>query len=271
MISIKEYIAPKSIEEAYNLLVSNKGCTLIGGGAFLRMGAKSISLAIDLSKAGLSYVEEKEETFEIGAMTTFGDIERHKGLNKVFNNLLARSVGDIVGVQLRNLVTVGGTVYSRYGFSDPITALLVLETDVKLYKQGIIPLRDFLIKGSKERDILEAIIIKKTGRIASFQSMRNSKGDYAILNLALSMKDGSYSIAVGARPNRGILATKTMDFLKGKELSKEVLTEATDIIAEEIIFGSNTRGSEAYRRQICKVLLKRALEEVKGYDNKSED
>jgi len=226
------------------------------------MGSKSIPLAIDLSKAGLSYIIEGDSSFEIGAMTTFGDIEGNKVLSNHFSNLLANSVKDIVGVQLRNILTIGGTVYSRYGFSDPITALLVLNTKVKLYKQGIMPLEEFLINGPKELDILESIIIEKDGSHASFQSMRNSKGDYAILNLAVSKKNRNFTIAVGARPNRGTLAKETMEYLSGKNITDAEIIEASKIITKEITFGSNTRGSEDYRREICKVLLKRALREV---------
>ncbi|MCF6460891.1 hypothetical protein C3E88_07485, partial [Clostridium sp. Cult3] len=44
----------------------------------------------------------------------------------------------------------------------------------------------FLKEGPKEEDILENLSIKKDNRKATFLSMRNCKGDYAILNVALS-------------------------------------------------------------------------------------
>src|SRR5699024_8806391 len=143
-------------------------------------------------------------------MTTFGDIEHSKVLVTYFNNVLEKSIREIVGIQLRNIVTVGGTVYSRYGFSDLITGLLALDTKVNLYSQGSLSLEEFLKEGSKEKDILESITIKKDGRKANFLSMRNSTGDYAILNVAVSVLEGKHKIAVGARPGRGILATNAM-------------------------------------------------------------
>lgn len=267
MITIKEYVVPQNIQEAHEYLVSKKNTTLFGGGAFIRMGSKNIQVAIDLSKANLDYIKETDNTIEIGAMATFGDIERSEVLKKYFSDVLASSVKEIVGVQLRNIVTVGGTVYSRYGFSDFITGLLALDTKVKLYKQGIISLEEFLAAGSKERDILECIIIEKNSRKAAFKTMRNSKGDYAMLNLALSNLDGQIRVSMGARPNRAILAYKTMEYLNNNGVSDEHINKASEILAEEITFGSNTRGSREYRRQISKALFKRALKEVIGHDN----
>lgn len=269
MITIKEYSTPKCIDEAYNLLLEKRNNVLFGGGAFIRMGSKNIFTAIDLSKSELDYIIEEDKLIRIGAMTTFGDIEYSPLLKQHYNDVLSKSVSEIVGIQLRNIVTVGGTVYSRYGFSDFITGLLALDTTVNLYKQGSIPLEEFLKKGSKERDILESISIEKDDRKATFLSMRNSQGDYAILNVAISVLDGKYRIAVGARPKVAVLALESMNYLNGigKDLSPEDILEAAKIASEELAFGTNTRGSSTYRKQICYVLVKRALKEVVGYED----
>lgn len=267
MITIREFVKPKSIEEAYELLIAKKNATLIGGGAYVRLGSKNISTAIDLSGSGLDYLNEKEEDIEIGAMVTFGELEHNGILKEYFGNFMSDSVKDIVGVQLRNVVTLGGTVYTRHGFSDPLTALLALETNVKLFKQGVMSLEKFLLEGSGETDILESVIVRKNCENPVFKSMRNSSGDYAILNLAVSKVDGKLRIAVGARPRRASLAYQTMAFLNEKGLSEDSITEACNKIAEELTFGTNTRASKEYREQICKVLLKRALTEVLNNEN----
>ncbi|NLV76340.1 MAG: FAD-binding protein [Tissierellia bacterium] len=269
MITIREYLKPETMEEAYKQLIRNKKNTIFGGGAFIRMGSKNIPLAIDLSEAGLNYIEEDEYNIKIGAMTTFGDIEHSQLLSKHFDNMLAKSVREIVGIQLRNIVTVGGTIYSRYGFSDLITGLLALDTDVNLYKGGTIPLERFLKEGPKEKDILESINIKKDNRKATFLSMRNSRGDYAILNVALSNLEGKFRISVGARPNRATLAYNAMKYLDrlDNQITKEHIYKAAKIASEELVFGTNTRGSSLYRKQICYVLVKQGLMEVMGYED----
>lgn len=267
MITVKEYIAPQNVTEAYELFSTKKSSTILGGGAFIRMGSKNIGTLIDLSKAKIDYINETESTFEIGAMATFGDIEHSKILAKHFDNLLAKSVREIVGLQLRNLVTVGGTVYSRYGFSDFLTGLLALDTEVNFHKQGRISLEEYLEEGPKEKDILESITVPKDGRRASYITMRNSKGDYAILNVAVSKLGDDFRIAVGARPQRAILAKKAMGYLSSNGYTEEHIKKTVEIAAEEITFGTNTRGSKEYRKQICKALLKKALMEVVSYED----
>lgn len=267
MITIGEYVFPASADEAYALLTSRNKSVVIGGGAFLRMASKHILLSIDLSKASLDYIHETEQAFEIGAMITLGDIERHPGLKSGYGSFLAEAVRNIVGVQFRNIATVGGTVYSRYGFSDFITALLALDTTVKLYRQGIMPLETFLLEGSKERDILESLTIAKNCKKASYQTMRNSSGDYGILNLAAALTDKGLQIAVGARPGRAVMPHKTMQYLNANGCSMTQIQNSCEMIAEELVFGSNGRGSKEYRQAICKVLLRRALKEVWGYED----
>lgn len=268
MITIKEYCTPSTIEQSYDLLKEKKNAVLFGGGAFIRMGSKNINTAIDLSKAGLDYINEDKEYIKIGAMTTFGDIEHSDILKTYFNNTLAKSVREIVGIQLRNLVTVGGTVYSRYGFSDFITGLLPLNVKVNLYKQGRIDLDEFLKNGTQEKDILESIWIPKENRKATFTSMRNSKGDYAILNVGVSSLNKKFKIAIGARPERATFALDAMDYLNYlDDISEKNIIEAAKIASEETHFGTNSRGSAIYRKHICYVLVKRALEEVLDYES----
>ncbi len=261
MISIQNYVFPETLEEAYGILKSKKNNTVLGGCAFLRMGSKKIGTAIDLSRLNLNYIKECDEIIEIGAMATFREIETSPILTKYFNGVLSESVKNIVGVQLRNNVTIGGTVYSKYGFSDLITALLSLDADVVLYKQGRKSLEEFLEKRF-EKDILTKIIIPKTNRKAVFKSMRNSSSDYAILNIAVSKENTDFKIVVGARPQRAKKAKEASLYLGKSKLTSEDIEKTSIIAAKELNFGSNIRGSKEYREAICKVLVKRALMEV---------
>ncbi len=66
--------------------------------------------AIDLSGLGLDQIEENDEEFSIGAMVTLRQIELHEGLNTWSQGAVKESVTHIVGVQFRNLATVGGSI-----------------------------------------------------------------------------------------------------------------------------------------------------------------
>ena len=76
-------------------------------------------------------------------------------------------------MQLRNLATVGGSLYSRFGFSDVLTMFLVLDAQVELYKGGIVPLSEYAER-PKDRDILVRIIVPKKNAKFNYQSVRIS-------------------------------------------------------------------------------------------------
>ena len=261
MFTLMELVKPESIEEAYEILMKRKNNIVIGGSAFLRMGEKRIGTGIDLSNLNLNLIEESLDYIEIGAMTTLRDLEVSPILNKYFNGAISKSVKDIIGVQFRNVVTVGGSVFSKYGFSDLIVALLALETEVELYKGGKVKLEEFLNK-KYEKDILVKLYIKKNNSKAIYKCMRNSRSDYPILNLAISKDDNNFKICVGSRPQRATIAKKASEFISNNILNEENILKASEIACEELVFGSNMRASKEYRKAICKSLVKSALMEV---------
>ncbi len=261
MFTIQDYVVPETLEEAYRILKAKRNNTILGGCAFLRMGSQRIGTAIDLAKLNLDFIKEYDQTIEIGAMTALRELETSPVLQSYFNGLVPQAVANIVGVQLRNTVTVGGTVYSRYGFSDLITALLCLEAEVELFKAGRISLEQFLEKGA-EKDILVKVIIPKTNRKAAFKAMRNSQSDYAIVNVAVSKEGGQWLLVAGARPGRAIIAREASRYLTSSQLSPEDIDHVSDLAIRELTFGSNMRASQKYREAVCKVLFKRAIGEV---------
>lgn len=261
MFTLMELVQPQSLEEAYEILIKRKNNIVIGGSAFLRMGKKRIGTGIDLSNLNLNLIEETSDYIEIGAMTTLRDLEVSPILNKYFNQVIPNSVKDIIGVQFRNVVTVGGSVFSKYGFSDLIVGLLALETEVELYNGGRMPLEKFLNR-KYEKDILVKLYIKKNNANAVYKCMRNSRSDYPILNLAVSKENDKVKICVGARPQRATIAYKASEFLSNNELNEENIVKASEIASEELVFGSNMRASKEYRKAVCKSLVKNALMEV---------
>ena len=268
MIRIRNLNKPKTMEEAWELYSNSKKAKLIAGGAFLRLSTDLyIGEAIDLFNLNLNGIRETEEAFVVGAMTTLRQLETNDALNSHFNNYFASALENIVGVQLRNIATIGGTVYPRYGFSDLITALLALDVDLKFYNSVTMSLEDYMEKGLLEKDILVEIIIKKNIKNASFKMMRNSKGDYAILNCGVSYCEGNYRVSIGGRPGRALLADGAMKILNNAEKIDEVtITNACDAAAG-LTYGTNILGSGKYRSAMSRVLLKRGIMEVLGNDN----
>lgn len=262
MFTVMDIVQPATVEEAYSILTKRKNNQVIGGSAWLRMGSKRIGTAVELSQLDLDYIKEEEEYIEIGAMTTFRSLETSKVIENNFGRIIKDSVKDIIGVQFRNVVTVGGTIFSKFGFSDLIVALLALDTEVELVNAGRIKLYDFINK-EYEKDLLTKIYIKKNNVKATYKSLRNAQSDYALLNVSVSKNDNKVKVYVGARPQIATLAVKASEFLSNNELSDENIEKASQIVSEELAFGTNMRASKEYRTLMSKVLVKRALMEVK--------
>jgi CO/xanthine dehydrogenase FAD-binding subunit len=245
MLKIKNYVKVQTLEEAYQLY-QKKANRILGGMVWMRLCDYNIATAIDLSGLGLDKIEETEEEFSIGCMATLRQIELHEGLNAYTSGAVCDAVKDIVGVQLRNLATVGGSLYGRYGFSDVLTVFSVLDSYVELYKGGIVPLREYAKRGY-DRDILVRLIIKKTPVKVAFECVRNTRTDFSVLNCAVALYDKKAYVAVGARP------------LKAEVVEGEADETLPEQVAHSLKFESNMRGSEEYRRQLCQVLVKRAM------------
>ena len=129
MLRIKEFVKAETLEQAYELNQKRTN-RILGGMLWMRMSNTNIQKAIDLSDLGLDTVEETDDAFVIGCMVTLRTLELHDALNTMCDGLIRKSVEDIVGVQFRNLATIGGSLFGRFGFSDVLTAFLVLDTYV---------------------------------------------------------------------------------------------------------------------------------------------
>lgn len=259
MFIIKQHLMAKSIEEGYEVLIKNRNNMILGGTAFLKLGNKNINIGIDLSNLDLDYIKEDENNIEIGPMTTFRNIETNELLKRNFDGIIAKSVEEIVGIQLRSIVTAGATVASKYGFSDFITALLSLDTHIELYKGGMISLEEYLAEEKVPKDILMRIIIKKDSKKATFKTMRNSKSDYALLNCGVSRLNGEYRVTIGARPGRAVVKIiKEEELIENNKMNKKI-----DEVVNEMKFGTNMRASGEYRKMIAKVLIRRSIEELR--------
>jgi CO/xanthine dehydrogenase FAD-binding subunit len=261
MFTIAELIQPHTVEEAYNALLEKPDNTILGGCAFLRLGSKKIATAIDLSQCNLSQIIEREDEIELGAAVTYRAVETAPVFSQYFNGVLPRAVGHIIGVQFRNTVTVGASVYSKYGFSDFITALLALDAEVELFKAGRMTLAEFLEK-PYSRDILTRIFIKKEARVAAYQDLRTSASDFPILNAAVSRLGDAWTVVVGARPLKAQIAKAASQALSAAAPGQIDASAVAAMAAEELTFGNNAKASADYRKAMCEVLVKRAIKEV---------
>ena len=247
MARYKSYVLAQSLQEAYDLN-QKKSSVIVAGNMWLRMCGLNKQTAIDLSQLGLNQIEEEQDCFVLGAMTSLRQMETHEGLHAAFGGAFAKALAPIVGTQFRNGATLGGSVYSRFGFSDVSALLLALDAEVLLFKRGAVRLNDYQ-KEAWDRDIITHIRIPK-GQTADVQSVRVSATDIPTLVCAAAKSEKGIRMVLGARPARAMIVCD------GLAPDADVKTFAE--IAENTPFGTNLRAGEAYRRAVAPVLMARA-------------
>lgn len=259
MLKCNNYVFAQSLQEAYELN-QKRNNVIVAGNGWLRLGNKQWSTAIDISELGLNTVEEDEKRFTIGAMTALRDLEKNEGLNKYTNNAIKEALRSIVGTQFRNTVTVGGSIFGRFGFSDVLTVFLAMETYVQLYKGGIVPLNEF-VKMPYDNDILVNIIVEKTPIKISYLSFRNQSTDFPVLTCGVSIGDDGVRAAIGARPHKAYAVFDKGEIIKN-DRSEEAVKKYSKWIVDQFEFGTNMRGSGEYRKHIACVLVERAVRDI---------
>ena len=260
MMTIREYKRAESLEEAWQLNQKRPN-RVLGGMIWLKMENINVGTAIDLSGLGLDTIEETDEGFSIGAMVTLRQLELHPGLAAYTDGAVRESVRHIVGVQLRNLATVGGSIYSRFGFSDVLTMFLALNASVELYKGGVVPLAEYAQR-PYDRDILVRVLVPKENARFVYQSVRNSQTDFPVLTCAAAkLADGSIHAAIGARPGKAVLYTAAPE---AGETAEEFAARFAAEVKADIKTESNLRGGAEYRRHLAGVLTKRAVCRLEG-------
>jgi putative selenate reductase FAD-binding subunit len=260
LFELQEYTFARSLDQADSLLHSDKNNVILGGLLWMRLGRRNYHRGIDLSRLELNQIIEKKNTVEIGCMTTLRQVETSKTLHTCFGNILSDAVSHIVGVQFRNAATIGGSVFSRFSFSDVLTALLALETQVHLYRGGILPLSVFLTM-PPEKDILVKLSIKKKAWTTSYQSHRITATDFPVLTAGISLCEGQWRICLGSRPAKAALAANAAALLPEKP-DPDQIKAACDQVIQELTFGSNQRGTGEYRQILAKILVKRGVEAI---------
>lgn len=272
MFYYNQYVRAQSLDEAYELY-QKKPNFVLGGMLWLKMKNKTFGTAIDLCDLGLDRIDEDENEFRISAYATLRQIETHEALNAYTHGAIAESVRHIVGVQFRNVATVGGSIWGRFGFSDVMTIFRALGAKVQLHKAGIMDLDEFAALPRTTRDVLVSVIVPKNAKGVVYLSQRNQSTDFPVLTCAVANRSGRYVAVIGASPymaepvwdEDGILDgigevnTDGNAALTDNSENNAKIDKFAEYVAEHIRFGSNIRAGAEYREIICRVLTRRAV------------
>ena len=250
----KSFQRVSSLEEAYNLVKESPRNKIVAGGLWLKKGNTEADTLIDLSKLGLDKIEDKKDYVEVGAMVTQRQFEKSESIPE----MARKAVKSVMGPAFRNVATIGGSVYGKFGFSDVITGLLGYQVELVFYPEATISLVDYVKKLGFYDGILTHIRIYKENVKGFFKKAEITALDYPILNIAVT-KGKQYRIAVGSRPLVATRCEKAEAYLNegGKDFTK-----AAEIAVEELKFGDSIATKGEYRKQLALTYVRRGLEEV---------
>ena len=258
-MKVNEYYRASSLEDAYQKLQEDPRNVILAGGLWIKKMGQNYNALIDISTLGLNKISETKDEVVVGSMTTQRDFENSDVVRKLFNDAIAFSVREVMGVNFRNLATIGGSIMGRYPFSDVICGLLPYDVTLEFYPKNSMSLEYYLNYKGKLNAILIAIHIKKGTGKGFYKKVKTTALDFPIVNIAVAKVNDEYRIAVGARPMVAALAKKAMEYLNS---GNKDFNKAAELAVEELQFMDNKDASKEYRIDLAKVYVRRGLGEV---------
>jgi len=273
-----EYHLAHSVDEVLSLLGEHGDEAKILAGGQSLIPTMNFRLAqpavlIDINGAeGLDAIEVTSSGVRIGALVTQRAVERSQELRRVAP-LLAEAIPFVAHPQIRNRGTVGGNLAHADPRSELPAVALALEASFTVKGpagERTVPAADFFrglfntAVGEDEMLVGVDIPSDPRGSGTAFLELSRRNGDYALAGVAcrLTMRGGTIEearltfLSAGDRP---ILATESMDLLRGETPSEVLFAAATEAARDAVAPIEDVHASVPYRRHLVGVLARRAL------------
>jgi aerobic carbon-monoxide dehydrogenase medium subunit len=273
-----DYHAPKTLDEAIALLgrLGDTAKILAGGQSLIpamRFRLAAPETLIDIGRIrDLAYVEERGDHLAIGAMTREHALEASPVVAASYPLLLdtARVIADPL---VRNKATVGGNLAHADPANDHPATMLAYGAQV--VARGAAGTRTIAIDdlfvglfetSLKPGEILTEIRIPKSGKSSggAYLKIERKVGDYAVAAVAVQLELAGAAVKsirigltnVSSVPMRAKHAEAA---LAGKQPTDDVLEAAGKAAAAECDPSADLRGQIDYKRDMVRVLTKRAV------------
>jgi len=285
-----QYYRPESLQEAIGLITKlGDEAKVIAGGQtllpMLKMRLGDMSYLIDIGRLpDLSHIEQRGDTIHIGALATHADIA-NSDVAKVIP-LLKDCGGGIADKQVRNRGTIGGGLSVADPSGDWPVGLRVLDTVVVCTGPNgtrRVDIKDFIIDSYtadlREGELVTEVQIKvpPANSGGAYLAFKRAAPAYPTSTVAVQLTMNGDScenirLALGASGSKAIVSEDAENLLKGKSLTRELLTQAADIIVAASKPPADARGSEEFKRAMLRSLVvesaERALARARGEEIK---
>lgn len=279
------YHDPRSAAEALQLLAAHgdEGKVLAGGQSLvplLNFRLAGPDHLIDLNRIGsLAGIRRSGGKLIIGAMTRHSALERSATVRAHWP-LLTEALSYVAHAQIRNRGTVGGSVAHADPAAELPVAFLALEATITAASavrgERRIPVADLFVThlttALETDELLTSIEVDplpdRTGH--AFVEFARRHGDFALGGAAALItldEAGACTearIALLAAAPTPIRAPEAEAKLVGSEVDDSAAAAAADIAIEDISPTGDIHGSAEYRRELCGVMVRRAVVAAAG-------
>jgi carbon-monoxide dehydrogenase medium subunit len=279
-----DFHQPTSVNDALGLLGQKPDAAVMAGGTDLlvemKKGLRSHQNIISLAKiSALKLITEDEHNLYIGAGSTHSEVIASMLIGKIAP-VLVEATSKIGTDQVRNTATIGGNICTAASCCDTAPALLSISASVEITGPDgirIIPLKDFFTFNKKtilkNGELLTRIIIPKpgpgTGACYEKFGLREA-GSISVVSVAAMVKIKDETIigacivigAVAPTPKISIQATEIIIGKKVTDFAENpsFLEQAGEAAVRDSIPIDDIRGGAQYRRDVLKVIAKRAIQ-----------
>ncbi len=285
MNPIQSYRAPKSLEEAADILRAGNVTVLAGGTDLMPQTnagrVKFQSVLMNVRRVPeLRGIDEAGGVLRIGALVTITELHESARVRERLN-VLWQACDHFASDQIRNAATIGGNVCNASPAGDTLVPLLALEARAVLASKpnGALETRrvplDQFFSGpgrtvKKPAELLAAIEVPLPGKgfVGEFYKHGTRPGlDISAISLAFAAVFDRrlftrVRIAFGAVAPTPMRAARAESVLEGRALDAATLEAAAEAAVAEIHPISDVRASDWYRRELVRNMLKRVISHV---------
>ena len=279
-----DYLEPANLADAFSLLEKHgDGARVIAGGTSLIiwMRQRLLMPRVIISLARIPDLDtirfDPDDGLRIGAAARHRDIELSPAVKQHYP-LLHETFRKVAQPRIRNMGTIGGNLAGGDPLTDPGASLMALDAELTLRSGNAartMSVEEFFVDyyqtALEPGELLTEIRVPPPQRPgwSHIKFTPRSVEDFATVGVAVTLRAQGGScedvrLALNSVASTIMRAKRAEEVLRGHSLSDEALRRAGDVAASEVDPVDDNRGSADYKRDLVKVLVRRAAEQAVG-------
>ena len=275
-----DYAAPRSLAESLGLLSGHPGAMPFAGGTDLlvqlRAGVRDSDLLVDIKHIPelniMTFGPRRGLT--LGAAVPCHRIYEDRAVSRAYPSL-AEVASLIGGVQIQSRASIGGNLCNAAPSADSAPVLIALAATCRIAGPSgsrEVPVESFCLAPGRNAlqpgELLVSLHLPPPARAAGARYLRftpRNEMDIAVAGaaVAVSIEGGvfrSARIALAAVAPVPLFVREAGEWLAGKPVNQESIDFAAGMAKAAANPITDMRGTADYRRHLCAVLTRRALE-----------